>query len=267
MAQTETESKGTLEQIRENKARASAVAKGEELPAGAAPIEAGGEEPAPELHNEIESGVAEQPKTPPGEEAAPPPKKMIRIGDQEFENQDDAFRYAERLEYEKQSNESYSRGVQEALNQINPPAPPPEDNFEERFFSNPKQVIQEAEERATQRAMDIINKEKARESTWKKFGDLYPDLADSRREVERILNENWETLGKVTDEAKGMSLLATKVRSYFDEIVERRKPRTELPASRKQAVSTGSGSSPSVTPGKSEARPLTMVEQMRSMKR
>jgi hypothetical protein len=83
----------------------------------------------------------------------------------------------------------------------------------------------------------------------------------------RILQENWDVLGKMRDEDKAMGILATKTRSYFDSIVEKRKPRTELPNKQAQVVSPGGGSRPGVTQTKKDAAPLTMAEQLKNLRK
>ena len=197
-------------------------------------------------------------------------EELIRIGDQTFKTQADAFEYAEKLQNDSLIAESYSQGVREALHaQAGDRAPAPvaeEEDFDTQFYSNPKETLRRMKEEAKQEALAVIDARDKEERAWSKFSSLNPDLADSRIEVMRILQDNWEVLGKMVDEKRAMSILATKTRAYFDQIVERRKPRTELPNRQAQVVSPAGGAGPGVTPQRKDAAPLTMAQQLKSLR-
>lgn len=196
-------------------------------------------------------------------------KQEIKIGDKVFKSEAEAIKYAESLEQDKLLAESYNMGVKEALALAQKPQdvePVVEENFEETFYANPKEALTKMKEQAKQEAINIIKAERAEEESWNEFSNKYPDLADSRVEVNRIMQENWDMLSKVKDRQKAMDVLALKTRSYFDHIVEKRKPRTELPNKPGPAVSTGSQNAPSVTPKQKSQEPLTMAQQLKSMR-
>lgn len=201
------------------------------------------------------------------QEAAAKPE--IRIGDKVFKSEAEAIKYAESLEQDKLLAESYNMGIKEALALVQKPQeaePVVEENFEETFYANPKEALTKMKEQAKQEVIGIMKAERAEEEAWHDFSNKYPDLADSRSEVNRIMQENWDVLSKIKDKQKAMDLLAIKTRSYFDQIVEKRKPRTELPNKPGPAVSTGSQHGPSVTPKQKSQEPLTLAQQLKSMR-
>lgn len=210
-------------------------------------------------------GEVELPKQAAPAPVAPP--KEIRIGDQVFSSEGDAIKYAEQLEREKIIAEARAMGIQEALAATAKPPEPEVDNFEERFYSNPKETLKEVKAQATQEAIAIMKAEQTREKMWNDFFDQNPDLAGSRQLCEHVLQQNWEVLGKMTDIPRAMKILATKTRSLFDEYAARNKPRTELPNKAGQVVSTGSAAAPSVTPKEKVAPASDFMSELKAMRK
>lgn len=262
-AQTSQEPKSTLSELAEIRAQARAQAsqKGEaELPEGSSPLEARVEE-------QESSEVSE---APPAEvKAAKEPETLIRIGDREFKTQSEAIKYAEQLEYEKLAAEAYTQGIRDSLqanqSQVKPPEPE-DDKFDEKFYSNPKEVLNEVRQRARDEAIAAIKAEQNRENLWGKFFEDHPDLAGHRMICEQVLSQNWDTLGAMTDVPKAMKILATKTRSIFQDYMDRNKPRVELPNRGGQVVSAGSSVSPGVTPQKKADEPIDFTAQMRKLR-
>ena len=196
-------------------------------------------------------------------------KTEIRIGDQVFTSQSDAIKYAETLAQEKMINDAYTMGARDSA-RVNAPdvsAPVVEDNFEEKFYSDPKGTLKTIKETAVQEALQTIKAEQNRENLWKKFFNENPDLEGHRAICEHTLQQNWNILGQMTDLDKAMKILATKTRSIFQTYNDAAKPRTELQRKSANAVSTGVGVTQSVTPKNKEERVLTMAEQMRTLNR
>jgi hypothetical protein len=188
----------------------------------------------------------------------------IRIGGQTFKTQTEAIAYAERLEREKELTDAHAAGIREALEATRQPVQPNpelEDNFEERFYANPKEALKEVQTRARDEAVAVIRRETERERMWNDFITQYPDVR--RKDAERVLHENWETIGRMTNVPDAMKTLARKVRSEYEEIVALTRPRTEL-SSKKQIVSTGGTAPKSVTPQRKDERPLDFASQMRA---
>lgn len=191
---------------------------------------------------------------------------LIRIGDQTFKSQADAIRYAERLESEKLASDAYNQGVREAMRANAPAAEPePEDNFDERFYSDPKGTLKEVKDKAVNDALAIFRQEQQREVLWGQFLTAHPDI--ERKDAERILNDNWETIGKMTDLTKAQSVLAQRTRAEYQRMADRLKPRSELPAKGGQAVSPSGGSAKGVTPEKKDEKPLDFISQMKKLNR
>ncbi len=231
----------------------------EELPQGSSPLEAREETPvdAPEASEET-------PETPEGEPT--PTEEPIRIGTQTFKNQTEAFAWAEDQERQRELTEAHAAGIRETLEATRvpvAPAPEPEDNFEERFYSNPKEALKEVQARATRDALAAVQAETHKEKLWNQFLGEYPEIR--RKDAERILKENMDTIGKMTDVTKAMKAIATKVRSEYQEIAELTKPRTAL-ANKTTTVAASGGSPSRVTPQKKDDRPLSFAEEMRKMR-
>jgi hypothetical protein len=250
-----------LREAKESAARTAATGEGgnpngqaEELTPEASALEA-----SPEA-TEVEAAPAEEtPAAPAGEVEEP-----IRINGQIFATQREAFAYADQLAREKELTDAHAQGIREALEATRQPvatAPEPEDNFEERFYSNPKEELKNLKAQATAEAVQIIKAEQAREKIWNDFLNENPDIR--RKDAERILSENWDVIGKMTDLKQGQKVLAQKVRAEYDEITQLTKPRTVL-ADKKQVQSPSGGAPKGVTPKKEEA-PLAFAQQMRTL--
>lgn len=222
----------------------------------------------------LEADGAEGRETPPEEtpEGVEPaieePEDEIRIGDQVFKSTKEAIAYAERIEREKLIADAHTAGVREALEaQMKAQAPvatePEEDTFEQDFYSNPKETLKKMQAQARDEAIALIKEEQQREKTWSDFLTEYPDIR--RKDAERILQENWETIGKMTDLTKGKQLLAQKVRAEYAEIAELYKPRTALSTGKVATMPSG-GAKSGVTPKKDVEKPLSFAEQLRKLR-
>lgn len=236
----------------------------DELPEGASPLEAGEETSVGEKEVAKEAPAkAEGDATP----AEPEPETLIHINGREFKTQSEAIKYAEELERKAEAAELYNQGVRDALaaGQKAEPPKPEDDNFEERFYANPKEMLKEVQAKATQDALRQIQAEQNKERLWTEFLQANPDIR--RKDAERILQENWETLGAMTDVARAMKVLAQKTRAEYEEIRDLAKPRTELSRKSGQVVSPAGGQAPRVTPKEKEETPLDFASQLRKLNR
>lgn len=196
-------------------------------------------------------------------------KDEIRIGDQVFASTKEAIAYAERIEREKIISEAHTAGVREALEaqvRASAPqqAPEPEEDLEQEFYANPKETLQKVHTRARDEAIAAIRAEQQREKMWSEFLTENPDIR--RKDAERILVENWNVIGQLTDLDKGKKLLAQKVRAEYAEIVDYHKPRTAL-STGKVATAPSGGSKSGVTPKKEVEKILSLSEQLRTMRK
>lgn len=195
-------------------------------------------------------------------------EEIIRIGDKEFKTQAEAIKYAESLESDKLVSEAYNQGMRDTLQQSQAqvaPPPPEEDKFDEEFYTNPKEKLKKIKDEAIREALATVQAEQRKENLWGQFLNENPDI--ERRDAERILNENFETIGKMTDVAAAMKVLATKTRAEYQRMAERLAPRKELPNRGGQAVSTGNSNGAGVTPQKKVEKPLDMFSQLRSLRK
>lgn len=235
---------------------------------GSAPAEPEVVEPAAPSAEPIEAAAPAEAETP-APAAEPAEEELITIGDQKFKTKEEAFKYAESLQQKELMQSVYQQGVQEAIRALKPEAaaePAPEEDDTE-YYVDPKAAIAKAEERATKRAVEQIKKEQQAEQLWNQFETKYPDIR--RSDAERILREpeNWNSIGKLADHDKAMSLLATKVRAEYQEIIDRVKPRSALPNKSGQAVSSGHSSAPSGVTPKKEPAATNFIAEMKKMRR
>lgn len=263
-----------LRQAKEEASRTATTGEGgnpngqaDELPQGASPLQASEEtsveqEDTPtETPEETEGGTDEEQSAPAESEEEP-----IRLAGRTFKTQKEAFAYAEELERNRELTEAHAAGVREALEATRQPAQPdpePEDDFEQRFYTDPKGTLREIQTKARDEAIDAIRKENERERMWNQFLSEYPDVR--RKDAERILVENWGTIGKMTDVGAAMKALAQKVRDEYDEIINAAKPRTVLQP-KKQVLSPSGGAPQRVTHIKKDERPLSFAEEMRKLR-
>lgn len=257
------------EQAAMNKKNKIAKANGEavdELPKGAAPVKAEAEvaEEAPAEEGSVADALGT------GEEAAPVmeaavEEEPIRIAGKTFKNQKEALEYAEKLEQEKLIAEAHAQGVREALAANAPAAVTPvveEEDFDTKFYSNPKETLREMQVRARDEAVAMIRAETAKEKAWNDFLSEFPDIR--RQDAENVLNQHAKTIGILPWE-DGKKALASAVYREYDEIANLRKPKTELSA-RKPALSPSGGAPRGVTPKAADEKPLSFLDQVRKVK-
>lgn len=259
-----------LKEVAKVKEDTTSTAKGEggqtneaeELPEGSSPFEARSADAA--VESEVAEGSSEETE---GSSPAPVARK-IKIGEREFDSESDAIKYAEELERKTEAAELYNQGVRDALAANTRPAeatPEPEDNFEERFYANPKEALKEVQSRARDEAVSLIRAENKREALWNQFLSENPDIR--RKDAERILAENAETIGRMTDTIKAMKALAQKTRAEYEEIRDLGKPRTELLNKQNQGLSPSGGAPKRVTPKENNSAPLSFTEELKRLKR
>jgi hypothetical protein len=244
-------------------AKAGKLGNAEELPEGNAPLEA--RAPSEEIAEEtpvVEATSGEEPVV------AVEEPTLIRIGEREFTSEKEALRYAEELESKNNQLEAYNQGIRDTLGTVNPAQPPPaeDDNFDEKFYADPKGTLASIKKQATDEALRLFNQQTQREALWNQFLTANPDIR--RKDAERILAEpeNWAVLSKLTDSKKAMSLLAQKTRAEYAEIEELRKPRTALPATSGARMPSSGGAPARVTQAKKDEAPLDFVSQLKRMK-
>lgn len=237
------------------------------------PVEAAAEgDPAPAAEETVQAATTEG-EAAPAAEAAPAPaaapaeeEVLIKIGDQTFKTESAAIEYANKLAHEKEVNEAYNSGIQEAIAAAKPAAAPAaEEDFDTKFYTDPKSALAEVQRKARDEAVAAIRAEQTAAEQWRLFEEENPDLVGQRDIAQKVLQDNWETLGKMTDYEKARKILATKVRGKFQQWAEAAKPRTELPAKKGQVVSAGGSQSVTpAAPAKKVEKPLDFVSQLKA---
>lgn len=255
-------------------AAAGDTTENEELPEGSSPLEARAEdaeeseEIAEEASSEDESETSDE-----GDGGEAPPAvaaagKKIRIGEREFDSESEAVEYAKELSDKVDKAEIYNSGVRDAIQQLQAQQPEevaPVVDEDAEFYANPTEKLKKVRAEATADALKIMKAEKLKDEIWSRFGEEYPDVR--RKDAERVLLENNDTIGRMTDWGAAMKKVAGKVREEYQEIRELTKPRTQIDTSKRPGVSPSGGKSSGVTPKKPEEKPLSFAEQLRNMKR
>jgi len=175
-------------------------------------------------------------------------KENIRIGDQTFEKQEDAWEHANKLAEERLAQDAYRQGMDDALrNQpqvTQPAAEPAQDNFDDEFYSNPQEYLKKYGEKIAAGVKNEIETKQAtseRETElWNKFYTNNPDLQVKERLVKSILTENWDVLSRMRDSDEALKILASKTRQELKKWSDAEKPSVELPRTAAQ-VSSGKG--------------------------
>lgn len=206
-----------------------------------------------------------------------PPSKTYRIGSKKFDSEEEAQAYAEQLEREKISLDAYNQGLlaaQEAQRNVNTQTQPttepePEDDFDDRFYANPKQYLKERDETVYKRAVNDIKsdlaKEKETETIRQRFYSNNDDLTDYQDLVQVVYAQNRDLLESMRDVDKAMDLLAEKTRARIQKIRDAGKPQEELNVTRAGA-SQGNRSIVSGGPAQtSPQKPVGFAEQVRRM--
>jgi len=194
----------------------------------------------------------------------------ITIDGREFTDHAEAWKYAESLAQDKAANDNYRQGVQDAMSQPNgqvaSPVTPEPDDFEEKFYADPKKYLTERDDKIRKQIKDEVTQESTQKATvdrlWNQFYNDNPDLVGKDRLVKSLLEENWNTLGHMTDAPSAMKILAQKTRTEIQSYIESSQPRTELP---NNAGGASGGSQSQVTPKKTDEPVLSFIEQVNKL--
>lgn len=209
--------------------------------------------------------------------------RKFRIGDQEFDTQEQALEYATSkvatLENDRLADAAYRQGVQDALSQgVNPgesvtqEAPQaPAVNVEE-FYTDPQGFLSKFAKHIEEKTLNQVDKRDSLKSEndriWREFSERHPVLAEYRKEVEAFVNEH-DTEVRATMAARGKhaayDYVATKLKSRFESYARALNPKRELPNSKNTVVP--SRPSVRVTQNANEKKPLSFSEQLKSIRK
>lgn len=207
--------------------------------------------------------------------------KKYRIGDKEFDTAEEAHAYAtsqiSTLETERQLADAYRQGIQDASGAPNPAAsatpaaPSSEPAFDEQlYYADPaaflKQYGQQITQQVTQQISQQLSVKEQSDKIWSEFVSRHPELADFREEVEQTAGKHLTELKVVNatkGNAAGYDFVALKVKSNFARYANATRPQRQLPNTRQAAAPAGQSG---VTLPKAKQKPLSMAEQVRSIK-
>lgn len=237
---------------------------------GKSPEDDNEQEAAPEvsLENTLE---------PPEEGSEEPPKKAkYRLAGKEFDSQEEAFAYAEELDRQAAIREAetnaYRQAImsqQQAQNLGQSVTQPEEDDFDAKFYENPKEYLKQMAEQVRQQTREevlrTVEDRSEEEKLWGEFFSENPDLSGFRRDCEMVLDDHKEqiaALAQTRGKKAASDYLAQKTRAKFQQWADAQKPRREIPDTRRGA---SSGAAQSVTPKQGDEKPMSFAEQMRTI--
>lgn len=217
-------------------------------------------------------------------EEVPAAEELIQIGDKTFASQEEAFAYAQDLhskgETEKLLHDAYRQGIQDAKladpfapGVTQEAAPEEEEDFDQKFFENPKEYLKSMAEKIRQETKNELKQETAQAEAdrqlWNEFYGKHPDLAGFDEDCQAVLAREAamiETLVKTQGKEKAMDYLARKTRAKFQTWAERQRPQKELSSEGAAPTPTGGERVTQSSQEKSEG-PVDFVGQMKQHKR
>lgn len=227
----------------------------------------------------------------PGDEEVPNSPKYV-IGDKTFATQAEALAYAQQnlttLEREREITDAYRQGLIDAQQQsgastLQNPQEPAEDDLladfsDDEFYSNPKEVLKKVVARTKEQTLaeqQRLNAQRDQDAqVWAEFTAAHPEMADYRAEVTDFVRANAQSVAAIAN-TKGSTaayaFVAGKLKEQFSRYAKALGERKVLTRggtpspSGQSAAGTGSGGS--VTPKGGAKKPLSMAEQIRSIRK
>lgn len=237
--------------------------------------EGGAEEPASDPETQDIEPDAE-----PASETTEPgtggPAHKYRIGDKTFATQAEALSYAEGQVASTTEVDAYRQVLREAIAQVPrqesvTPAQKPAMNTEE-LYTNPEEFLTKFAKQVKTETLSEFNQSQAQldadNRVWSDFSTRHPDLTDFRQEITELVGRiqpEVQAVGRSKGSVAAYDYVATKFKAHIERINAALKPRREL--------KNGSGGAPAggkvqtVMPKSTEKKPLSMAEQIRSLKK
>lgn len=206
-----------------------------------------------------------------------------QIGDKFFATLEEAHAYAtsqiESSSTDDQITDAYRQGILDASRQttapqnVTQPAESTDDDFnEDEYYAQPKEFLAKYAQRIKQETQQEIEKRQSvqaqSDQVWREFTERHPALADYRQEAESFVNQNLATVRKLFQtkgKAVGYDYMALELKKQFSRYAQALKP--SRPLSNAKTQSPQASQSASVTQEKPVKKPMTMSEQIRSIKR
>jgi len=229
------------------------------------------------MHEEAPAEIKHEMSADSAEPAEDEGEAKIKIGDKEFKTQEEAFAYAQSLEQkttlvEAQSN-AYRQAVQDTMaaqaasQKVTQAPPEPEEDFDAKFYENPKEFLRQYGEKisaaAEAKILNQINTQSAEEKLWGEFFSGHPDLRNFKEDCEGVLARHTEDI-RAIHQTKGqkaaMDYLAQKTRAKFQDYIEAAKPQRELP---RTTAGASVGSAVNVTRNIRTEAPVDFITEIR----
>lgn len=234
------------------------------------------EQEAPDIeHFETEGEVTEETEaaeTPETEPEQDDPDLGYDFGNGvKFKTQKEALAYQQELlkakELELAEANAYRQAILDQQARTSIPQAPPEDTFDEaEYYADPKAALQKVEQKILSKVEAARQQKAEDERVWNAFVSDHPDLADFRDDVERIVISEaqlFSTVARTRGEKAARDLAAQKVRAKMEKYIQATKPKKELPSTKSV---TQSSSQTTVTPKTKQEKPMSMMEQIATLK-
>jgi hypothetical protein len=235
--------------------------------------------PVQTTNEETEEVPAAAEETPGAEGAASDPApeepaEEIQIGDKSFATQAEALAYAQSAlresEHQRSVVEAYNAGLVErgGAQAPAPAAQPQAENWEEKFYANPKATLAELKEEIRREVLGTVAGQTEDQKMWAEFNRLHPDLDGFQEDVSAVLNrydKEIRAIASTKGKEQAMSFLAQKTRAKFEDYAERRKPKRELPNGAGGKLPSSQTNVTKISKDNSE-KPLSFIDQVRQNK-
>lgn len=200
-----------------------------------------------------------------------PPRERISVGDREYEvdpgvaahirSMEQAYSRLEAIERRSQEQADWRDGVQRA---VLGEQPPPQDELETLWFSNPKEAARRLAEQVTSQ---VESRSQARESLqafWGTFEGEYPELAPQRKLVQYLLATE-PSLGQLPNSSEGRAQLAKATREWALTAMQGSRQSGTAPVRQSvPPVETGTRRRSAPAPRPEPAQPQSMTEFRRA---
>lgn len=228
-------------------------------------------------HEEKPEGEVSLENTLEPQEGEPEPKKpKYRLAGREFDTQEEAFAYAEELDRQSAIREAETNAYRQAIhaqqiaqNPAQSVTPEPEDDFDAKFYENPKEYLkrmaEEVRQQTREEVLRTVEDRSEEEKLWSEFFGENPDLSGFRRDCEMVLEDHKEqiaALAQTRGKKAASDYLAQKTRAKFQQWADAQKPRREIPNTTRGA---SQGAAQSVTPRQQDEKPMSFFDQMRTI--
>ena len=207
-------------------------------------------------------------------------EKPYRIGDQSFQTQKEAFAYAESLNQKNTLTEAQSNAYRQAIidaqhlqqsgQNVTPAAAPAEDDFDSKYYEDPKKYLNERDDKIRSQTkaeiMAELGQKAEEDKLWGEFFSAHPDLAGFKEDCEVTLGklqQDVQNINATKGKGAAMDYLAQKTRAKFQAYSEAMKPRRELASG---SGGPSQGSSSNVTRNISPEQPVDFTAQLRTLR-